>query len=81
MLARRDFGVLLRLDDRHLDFRVSLRLLHSGGAAEFLQLTTTVTVHGALGRAYFALVRPFHRRIVPAMLRSAVTKEPGTMGT
>ena len=69
------------LDDRHLDFRVSLRLLPVGGAAESLQLTTTVTFHGRLGRLYFALVRPFHRRIVPAMLRSAVAKEPGTMGT
>ena len=69
------------LDDRHLDFRVSLRLLRSDDAAGVLQLTTTVTFHGRLGRLYFALVRPFHRRIVPAMLRSAVAKEPGTMGT
>ncbi len=80
VLGRRGDEVLMGLDDRHLDFRVSLRLLQSGGAANALQLTTTVTFHGAPGRLYFALVRPFHRRIVPAMLRSAVTKEPGTMG-
>ena len=80
VLGRGEDEVLMGLDDRHLDFRVSLRLLRSGGAAEFLQLTTTVVFHGGLGRLYFALVRPFHRRIVPAMLRSAVTKEPGTMG-
>ncbi len=81
VLARRDDEVLMGLDDRHLDFRVSLRVLPAGGAAEFLQLTTTVTFHGRLGRLYFAAVQPFHRRIVPAMLRSAVTEEPGTMGT
>ena len=80
VLGRREHEVLMGLDDRHLDFRVSLRLLRSGGAPESLQLTTTVTFHGALGRLYFVLVRPFHRRIVPAMLRSAVSREPGTMG-
>ena len=81
VLGRREHEVLMGLDDRHLDFRVSLRLLRSGGAAASLQLTTTVTFHGPLGRLYFALIRPFHRRIVPAMLRSAVTRDPGTMGT
>ena len=81
VLGRGEDEVLMGLDDRHLDFRVSLRLLQSGGAAESLQLTTTVTFHGAPGRLYFALIRPFHRRIVPAMLRSAVTEQPGTMVT
>ena len=81
VLGRGEHEVLMGLDDRHLDFRVSLRLLQSGGAAESLQLTTTVTFHGAPGRLYFALIRPFHRRIVPAMLRSAVTEQPGTMVT
>ena len=76
VLGRREHEVLMGLDDRHLDFRVSLRLLQAGGAAESLQLTTTVTFHGTLGRLYFVLVRPFHRRIVPAMLRSAIRKNP-----
>jgi hypothetical protein len=76
VLGRRDGEVLMGLDDRHLDFRVSLRLLQSDDAEDLLLLTTTVTFHGALGRLYFALVRPFHRRIVPAMLRSAVTRDP-----
>ena len=76
VLGRGEHEVLMGLDDRHLDFRVSLRLLQSGGAAEALQLTTTVTFHGAPGRVYFALIRPFHRRIVPAMLRSAVRRRP-----
>jgi hypothetical protein len=76
VVARDEHEVLMGLDDRHLDFRVSLRLVQSDVAAVALQLTTTVTFHGPLGRLYFALVRPFHRRIVPAMLRSAVTRGP-----
>lgn len=78
VLGRREDEVLMGLDDRHLDFRVSLRLLRSADAADALQLTTTVTFHGRPGRLYFAVVRPFHRRIVPAMLRSAVTERPVT---
>ncbi|SOD94800.1 DUF2867 domain-containing protein [Blastococcus haudaquaticus] len=76
VLSRRDGEVLMGVDDRHLDFRVSLRLLQSDYAGDSLLLTTTVTFHGPLGRLYFALIRPFHRRIVPAMLRSAVTRNP-----
>lgn len=76
VLGRREHEVLMGLDDRHLDFRVSLRLLQSDDADDSLLLTTTVTFHGPIGRLYFALVRPFHRRIVPAMLRSAVTRRP-----
>lgn len=51
-------------DDGHLDFRVVLRV-----HGDHLQLATVVHLHGTTGRAYFALVKPFHRRIVPALLR------------
>ena len=81
VLGRSDSEVLMGLDDRHLDFRVSLRLLQPDDGGDCLALTTTVTFHGALGRLYFALVRPFHRRIVPAMLRSAVTKNDALQRT
>ena len=41
------------------------------GARE-LVLVTVVQRHNAVGRAYFAVVGPFHRRIVPALLRRAL---------
>ena len=41
---------------------VTTVLLEGGPAA--------VSFNGRLGRAYFAVVKPFHRRIVPALLRS-----------
>ncbi|TYP87984.1 DUF2867 domain-containing protein [Blastococcus xanthinilyticus] len=80
VLGRREDEVLMGLDDRHLDFRVSVRLRRSDDADDALLLTTTVTFHGPLGRLYFALIRPFHRRIVPAMLQSAVTQGTGPAG-
>ena len=68
VLAATQEEILLGLDDRHLDFRVSVRILDGGG--EHLGVVTTlVRFHGMLGRAYFVPVRPVHRLIVPAMLR------------
>jgi hypothetical protein len=54
-------------DDRHLDFRGVLRV-----TGDDLHFATVVQEHNATGRAYFTVVKPFHRRIVPALLRRAV---------
>jgi hypothetical protein len=73
VLAAAPDEVLLGLDDRHLDFRISVRVLDEG--CEHLGvLTTLVRFHGALGRAYFVPGRPAHRLIVPTMLRSAARR-------
>ena len=55
--------LLLGEDDSHLDFRVSV-LRHDGG----MVVATAVRQHNRLGRAYFALVRPFHRVVVRSLL-------------
>lgn len=65
--------VLLGLDDRHLDFRLSVRVLDDG-RERLGVVATLVRFHGMLGRAYFVPVRPAHRLIVPAMLRKGVRK-------
>jgi len=68
ILATAPDEVLLGLDDRHLDFRISVRILdHEGDHVGVV--STLIRFHGALGRAYFLPVRPAHRLIVPAMLR------------
>jgi len=71
VLAEAQDEVLLGLDDRHLDFRVSVRVLEdaSGRLGIF---ATLVRFHGALGRVYFVPVKPAHQLIVPAMLRRGV---------
>jgi hypothetical protein len=68
---RRPNELLLGEDDRHLDFRVSV-LLRNDGEAQWATVTTVVSFHNSLGRAYFALVRPFHQMIVPALMRRAL---------
>lgn len=59
--------VLLGLDDRHLDFRVSVLTAEVGQLA----LTTAVQFHNRGGRLYFGLIAPFHRAVVRALLRRA----------
>jgi len=54
-------------DDAHLDFRLLLDIQN-----EVLSCTTEVKFNNALGRIYFFLAKPFHRLIVPAMLKSTM---------
>jgi hypothetical protein len=61
-------------NDKHLDFRVVVDVAASGAddnSGQQVTATTLVKTHNALGRIYLAVIKPFHRVIVPAMLRQA----------
>lgn len=66
VIARDDDEVVLGSDAGHLNFRASIRR-----EVESTLLTTTVQLHNRRGRAYFALIRPFHALVVRAMLNRA----------
>lgn len=55
-------------NDRHLDFRVVIDVTPAGDLRQ-VTATTLVLTHNWLGRCYLAIILPFHRLIVPAMLR------------
>jgi Protein of unknown function (DUF2867) len=55
-------------DDRHLDFRVVVDVAPSGPGQQ-VTATTLVLTHNMLGRIYLAIIKPFHRLVVAAMLR------------
>ena len=55
-------------DDKHLDFRLVVDVA-SAGHTQRVTATTLVLTHNLLGRTYLAIIRPFHRLVVPAMLR------------
>ncbi len=55
-------------NDKHLDFRLVVDVA-SFGSGQQVTATTLVKTHKRLGRVYLALILPFHRLIVPAMLR------------
>ncbi|RUU14946.1 DUF2867 domain-containing protein [Mesorhizobium sp. M7A.T.Ca.TU.009.01.3.2] len=66
--------VVLGLDDRHLDFRVLVEVRDLGMGRQEVAATTIVKTHNWLGRAYLAIIMPFHRIIVPAMLAQIEAK-------
>ena len=72
VLSRTHAVLVSGVDDRHLDFRVVITVPTLPGAGCELVVVTVVQRHNLVGRAYFALVRPFHRRVVPALMRRAV---------
>ena len=72
--AKTAHEVVLGEDDSHLDFRLSV--LHepattAAGSTPRLIVSTVVHCHNRLGRAYIALIAPFHRAVVQSALRRA----------
>ncbi|PZR95795.1 MAG: DUF2867 domain-containing protein [Candidatus Chloroheliales bacterium] len=61
--------ILLGEDDRHLDYRVSV-LVQQGQHGWYATISTIVHFNNWLGRIYFVPVRPFHRLIVQAMMKT-----------
>jgi hypothetical protein len=55
-------------NDSHLDFRIVVDVTAPGGVRQ-VTATTLVLTHNWLGRTYLAIILPFHRLIVPALLR------------
>ena len=68
VLGRKDNEILTGEDDSHLDFRLSFFGERIGDHFE-VTLATTVRVNGWLGKVYWFFVRPFHRYLVPLMLK------------
>ncbi|WP_432286075.1 DUF2867 domain-containing protein [Aminobacter sp. BA135] len=60
--------IVLGLDDRHLDFRLLVEVREMGEGRQEVSALTLVKPHNMFGRVYLAIVTPFHKIIVPAML-------------
>lgn len=61
-------SIILGQRERHLDFSLALRVL-AGTDSMRVEAETKVQLHNALGRVYFAMVKPVHCRLVPWYLR------------
>lgn len=76
VLKINDSLALIRGNDKHLDFIVKISLSHSSKNTskdeQILSCQTDVQFHNVWGRSYFFFVAPFHKLIVPVMLKSAV---------
>jgi hypothetical protein len=72
--------LLMGADDRHLDFRLSFFLERSGDRYT-ISAATTVRFNGRSGRVYFFFVGPFHRIIMPAIIRRMINMHLAGPGT
>lgn len=68
---RTDNELILGEDDKHLNFRISLFLDNQATdpSKKVIAVTTVVTFNNWMGSVYFFFVKPFHRLIVPSMMK------------
>lgn len=71
LFAQSDCEIVTGGNDRHLDFRVSVRKSTERGASHVV-LSTVVSPHNAFGRAYLFIILPFHRLGVRTLLSNAL---------
>lgn len=63
-------SIVLGLDDVHLNFRIVVeRTVRE--ADDRLRVTTLVQRHNLFGRMYIAVITPFHKAIVAAVMKQA----------
>ena len=69
-----DDEIILGEDDKHLNFRVSLFIdkQNENKTDKKLIISTTVKFNNWFGRLYFLPVRPFHKLIVPTILKGII---------
>jgi hypothetical protein len=66
-----DSEIVAGRDDKHLDFRVSVMKVTEAGAHKVV-VSTLIFTHNRFGKAYLALVLPFHRVGIRRLLAQAV---------
>jgi len=67
VVSRTPNEIVLGFDDKHLDFRIVVS--KHNGAQNTLSAATLVKRNNLFGKIYLFFVKPFHRVIVPAMLK------------
>ncbi|CAO3362124.1 DUF2867 domain-containing protein [Azospirillum melinis] len=77
LVESREDEVVVCDRDRHLDVWLSVRRLASDGDRQLAAVTTVVRTKNRLGRAYMLVVKPMHKMIVPASLRSYLARKAG----
>ncbi|MCU0431698.1 MAG: DUF2867 domain-containing protein [Cytophagaceae bacterium] len=70
VFSKTENEVVMGEDDVHLNFRISLFI--SLESNQHVTITTLVKRNNRFGRLYFYLIKPFHRLIVPVMLKNLV---------
>ena len=60
--------LIAELKDKHLDFRFSISIRQEDGTTK-VSFTTIVKINNIFGKVYFFLITPFHKLIIPNILK------------
>lgn len=71
LLGETPARVVAGFNDHHLDFRVVIDVTDAS-SGQRVTATTIVLMHNWLGRTYMAIITPFHRLVVRAMLKQVL---------
>ena len=74
VISTNDNRTILGFDDKHLDFRLVLDAAPAADQSTKVTLSTVVKTHNLFGKAYLAVVMPFHRVIARTMLARVATR-------
>ena len=69
IIEKTENELILGEDDKHLNFKVSLLL---DDLKENLTIITVVNFNNWFGKLYFFIIKPFHKMIVPIMLKGTI---------
>ena len=68
IILKENNHLITELKDKHLDFRFSIFIREEQGITK-VYLRTIVKLNNVLGKIYFFLITPFHRLIIPNILK------------
>ena len=68
IILKRKKHLITELTDKHLDFRFSILIRQEDGITK-VSLSTIVKFKNIFGKVYFFLITPFHRLIIPNILK------------
>ncbi|MCD8184568.1 MAG: DUF2867 domain-containing protein [Bacteroides sp.] len=63
---------IMQKDDKHLLFYVDVFIEPISDDRQRIEITTLVKYHNWIGKAYFFCIKPFHRIIVPVVLKKVL---------
>ena len=74
ILVESDNKIILGENDKHLNFRAIIQIINKG-EDEKLVVSTLVHFNNLLGKLYFIPVKPFHKLIIPAIIKTVLSKK------
>ena len=68
IILKRKNHLIAELKDKHLDFRFSIWIRQEDSTTK-VSFTTIVKINNIFGKVYFILITPFHKLIIPNILK------------